>query len=364
MLWKSAKITQNSTPTEAQQAQALWQLMHDRHETAKTGGERESAPPNQSMNQTASETATTRELAELVDVSQAVRESLNDASLQAEQEIDSRRAFAAIHARLMDAIAASRDAAPVSKAISSPTARAATEAHLAPQKISLSVGAHMNGEAGPNDERRHEAARRSSSGATSRMWPGRLLWPDAKWRVGLALLLASAVGFGGHALGRARAGRELPVQSLADDFDAGLHSSTPFEFVADDSQNERVASQRLSRQMGLPVRLRLARQSGVRLLGARRHSLWNRPGVQTHYIKNGVQVALYQIREPRCSLNDLDETEIDGRLYLTGVRGAYRIVAWRAGDNVMTLVSPLAMKDALHLARDLRGPETPAEITF
>lgn len=182
-------------------------------------------------------------------------------------------------------------------------------------------------------------------------------WFGLEWAVptvrsfALAASLLVAVGIGGHQLGMRHATHVLPVQKLVDDFDAGMKSSTPFELVADDSKT---TESWLSQSLGMKVRLPTPQRAGVKLIGARRHHLEDRPVAQTHYMKGNVRVALYQMRAPRYALPDLDEVQVHGRLYFTKDCGPYRAIVWRAGDNVMTMVSPLAMRDSLLLASAMR----------
>lgn len=190
-------------------------------------------------------------------------------------------------------------------------------------------------------------------------------WLGMEWAIPtarsfiLATLLLLGVGMGGHQLGTRHAARVLPVQKLVDDFDAGLRSPAPFQLVADDPKT---TESWLSQNLGMKVRLPAPKRAGVKLLGARTHHLEDRPVAQTHYLKGNVRVALYQMRAPRYGLPDLDEVQVHGRLYYTKDCGPYRAIVWRAGDNVMTMVSPLAMRESLLLASDMRD-NTPHDIT-
>lgn len=188
-------------------------------------------------------------------------------------------------------------------------------------------------------------------------------WLGFEWAVpgvrsfALAISLLIAVGVGGHQLGTRHAAHVLPVQKLVDDFDAGMRSAAPFELVADDSTT---TESWLSQSLGMKVHLPTPQRAGVRLLGARRHHLEDRPVAQAHYMKGNVRVALYQMRAPRYGLPELDEVQVHGRLYFTKDCGPYRAIVWRAGDNLMTMVSPLAMRDSLLLASAMRD-NTPRE---
>lgn len=210
-----------------------------------------------------------------------------------------------------------------------------------------------------------DAARRRQSGARvlaarfgSRGARPKFSWKMAPLKLALASMIFGAAAFGGHFIGVQNAPRELPVQSLVDDFDHNLQSATPLDYVSDDSQTPAQSAQLISDNVGLKVDAP-PRHEGVKLLGARRHSLWNRPGVQAHYLKNGVPFTLYKIREPRCALDGLGEVQVNGRTYLQGQRGQYHVVVWRAGEEVMAMISPLAPQPSLALARSMREGDAP-----
>ena len=192
------------------------------------------------------------------------------------------------------------------------------------------------------------AAARKASGARPRF-----SWKITPAKFALASTLFCAAAFGGHFIGSKNASRELPVQSLVDDFDNNLQSAAPLEFVSDDSRTPVQSAQLISDNIGLKVDAP-PRHAGVKLIGARRHPLWNRLGVQARYMKNGVPFTLYKIREPRCALDGLGEVQVNGRTYLHGQRGQYHVVVWRSGEEVMTMVSPLASQPSLDLARSMR----------
>lgn len=181
-------------------------------------------------------------------------------------------------------------------------------------------------------------------------------WWGAAWfrpvarNLALAAVLIAAV-MGGHRLGEVHSARAMPVQKLVDDFDEGLKSPAPFELVAD---NSKTTETWLSQSLGMRVRLPAPQSAGVKLLGARRHHLADRPVAQTHYLKGNVRVALYQMHAPRMGLNDMDEVQVNGRSFFWKNCGPYRAIVWRAGDNIMTLVSPLAMRESLDLASAMR----------
>jgi hypothetical protein len=75
---------------------------------------------------------------------------------------------------------------------------------------------------------------------------------------------------------------------------------------------------------------------------------------QAHFIRNGVRFALFQVHAPRCGMTGLEEKLVGGRTFLAAQRGAYHVVVWRKGDNIMTLVSPLASPQSLLLAAAMR----------
>jgi anti-sigma factor RsiW len=191
--------------------------------------------------------------------------------------------------------------------------------------------------------------------------PGKFGWPaifrmEARGRTllahcALAFIVVFAAASGGHYVGYHRNTTALPVQSIIDDYHAGLRNPLPYEFVADDPAT---AAAWLSRQLGMKVHLPSPKQAGIKLLGARHHRLHGHPVAQTHYLKNGTHVALYQIHAPRYGLGDLDEVEIKGHLYYIKNSGLCNMVIWRVDDNVMAMVSPFAMRESLLLAQAMR----------
>jgi hypothetical protein len=245
----------------------------------------------------------------LLETSGAVRAAFSQPRVLAHEEDEARRAFPTIHAQLMETI----------------------------QKDSV----------------RHPEK-------TARVLASR---PPFRWNVfplklALVAIFFSVSALGGHFIGSKSATRELPVQSLVDDFDDNLRSGAPLEFVADEGQSPQQTAQRISENVGLHIDAPPKKSKDVRLLGARRHSLWSRPGVQAHYLKNGVPFSLYKIRETRCALDGLREVEVNGRTYLQGQRGNYHVVVWRNGDDVTTMVSPLLPRASLALARVMREGNT------
>jgi anti-sigma factor RsiW len=320
MLWKikSGAISENAGQRQqarqaAQCEAALWQRVREATRDNTAG---HAAAGNAPVDESDTRPG---EVAALGEVSDALRLALAeecDSTLRQAQE--ARSAFVSIHTRLMQEITAEQDSSP----------------SLQSEEVTTS----------------HKAFNRARAKRRFRVLGQR---PALQWA--LALLCMSAVGFGGHRIGSRSASKELPVQSLVDDFDAGLHSATPLEFIADENLDNSAVSQWLSQRVGMKVQLP-ARHAGTKLLGAKRHPLWNRPGVQTHYLKNGIHVGLYQIRDPRCALANMDEVEIKGKLFLVGVHGPYHVVVWRNGDDVMALVSPLRQNESLRLASLMRTP--------
>jgi hypothetical protein len=169
-----------------------------------------------------------------------------------------------------------------------------------------------------------------------------------------ALLVLIAVGLGGHHFGRQQNARALPIDSIVSDFDAGMKSPLPLDFISADVSDARPAAHWLTAQVGHKIFLPAPGKTGTQIVGARRHELWGRPVAQAHYLKNGVRVALYQIREPRAGLKGLRETRVHGRTFMTAEKGDYRVVVWRKGDDIMTMVSPLQRESSLRLAAVLR----------
>jgi anti-sigma factor RsiW len=230
-------------------------------------------------------------------------------------------AFAPIHARLMDAIEASQ--------------RGPSRTQNAERESGNS-----------------NSALRAHRSAFEWLWSSRRL---PALRLMLATLVLLAVGLGGRQLGHWHTARALPVQLLVDDFDAGLRSSIPVELVAD---NPQAASKWLSRKLGVQVRLPALNRAGIKLLGARRHHIAGHPVAQTHYLKDGVRVALYQVHAPHYGLSGLNEVEFNGCLFFIRNFGNYHAVIWRSDDNLMALVTPLARHEALQLAAAMRASTT------
>jgi hypothetical protein len=199
---------------------------------------------------------------------------------------------------------------------------------------------------------------RSQSGSTPFLVPA-LGWRSfarglAPMRWALAALLLLAVGLGGHRLGRQQGAPALPIDTFVSDFDEDIKSEMPLDFISYNEQDATGAAAWLSRHTGQNVKLPSPRKSGARILGARHRKLWTHPVAQAHYIRNGVRLALFQVHAPRCGVTGLQETSVGGRTFLIAQRGAYHVVVWRKGDNIVTLVSPLARPQSLRLAAAMR----------
>ena len=231
----------------------------------------------------------------------------------------SRQAFSPVHARLMDAVES--DAA---------TRRDSSPSALPFEKLRMI---------------RDWLAKIPSLG---------FAWRFPVARVALALFLLTAVGVGGHHFGSQQGARALPIQSIVDDFQTGENSPLPLDFVSSDTSDAKPAAHWLSTHVGHKVLLPSPGRSGTHIVGARRPELDGRAVAQAHYIHNGVRVALYQIHEPRAGLKGLQETQINGRTFLASQRGAYHVVVWRKGEDIVTMVSPLASGASLRLAAVLR----------
>jgi hypothetical protein len=302
MLWKKLNPKESGNKQEARQADWLWRRVRHAQDSAVL--ERESNHP---------EIAQARELGELTD---AVRYELEQST---QDERDAHDSFAIVHGRLMQAIEESQMPAQQGNAtVASQALQQSKDSH---DRHFFLQGIFRHG-------------------------------PVLQWLTTFALI--AVVGIGAHQAGRAGAGRVLPVQSLVDQYDASLKSPAPFELIADNTQDPKTISKQWSRHLGMKVHVPAPKRTGVKLLGANRHLLWDRPVAQTHFLKDNVRVALYQVNEARCGLNGLDEVNVGGKVFLTGNHGAYRVVAWRADDNVMTMVSPLAMSESLKLAKAMR----------
>lgn len=306
---------------EAQQEEILWRNLHAQTRNSSRNASAKNAPEADA------------ETRQLLEISQVYREEFDDAAEKALLEMNAQAAFAPTHQRLMNAI----------------------ETDIAARNM-----------AAPN------FLCTFSNRVLDSLKPSK----NAPWRFAVLTALLTATAIGSHSVGYYRASnrsemnanvstqdaaalRVLPVQSLVNDFDASLHGRAPLEFVSNTNETAPKARQRLQNQLGVAIHLPMKPRMGAKLEGARRHFGWNRAGVQARYVQNGVRLAVYQMREPRWALGDLQEIEWNGRLFMTGTRGAYRVVVWRAGEDVMTLVCPLQMPshDSLLLAAALREPE-------
>jgi hypothetical protein len=171
---------------------------------------------------------------------------------------------------------------------------------------------------------------------------------------GLVACLLIVVGVGGHHFGKQHTAQALPIESIVQDFDENLHSPAPLDFLSQDGGDEKPAARWLSTQVGHPVALPAPSRTGTRLVGVRHHTLAGHAVAQAHYLKNGVRVALYEIRDPKAGVSGLETTHVHGHTFLASQRGAYHVVVWRKGDDIMTMVSPLSREPSLRLAAALR----------
>jgi anti-sigma factor RsiW len=271
------------------------------------------------------------DLAEVAALSEAVQQALKDESAREIQE--AREAFTLTHAHLMNRI--SED----------------TLSHEAPDALpAFSPVKPWPWEKSRLKQQRVSAIEKHLS---------RFRKPVLRWAV--AGVLICGAGVSGHYMGQMNPTHELPVQSLINDFDSGLKSPTPLEFIAQKSDDAHAAAGWLSSHIGISVHVPSVSEAGAELIGARRSLLGSNPVSQTHYLKNGVRVALYQVREPRYSMGGFEEVQLDGRIFMTKKSGDYRVVAWRSGENVLTMVSPLELHESLTLAQAMRTSELEAQ---
>lgn len=182
------------------------------------------------------------------------------------------------------------------------------------------------------------------------------------WSAVFATLLVGTT-WSAHQIGRGSSPHDLPVQEFVTDFDNGIKSPAPFEFTALDvagnnAQSAAIAARDaaswLSARAGMTIEVPAARAPGLKLIGARHLMQGERSVAQAHYLQNGVRVALYQVRDARAGLGSLDAVQLGRRTYFTSNHDPYRVVSWRAGEDIMALVSPLAMRESLLLAQRLR----------
>ncbi len=315
---------------DARHADSLWHLIHTKEKSRSTRCV-------QNVGQPSVVDVVDQEVQELEEISQLLRAAWDDPAEKARLEIGAQEAFTPTHNLLMATIESNVTEAreqlssralsrfPLFKPLSLGRNPAWRWASVTAVLMTTALGSHSIGY--------YHALRALSSPAASseNALPSSIIATSPNLRV-------------------------LPVQSLVNDFDVSLRRQTPLEFVADERESTQMIGHKLQNQLGVAMHLPIKPRSGAKLLGARRHSAWNRTGVQVHYVKDGVRIAVYQFREPSCGMGDLNEVEWKGQLFLTGQRGAYRIVVWREDDDVMAMVSPLAMRqhESLLLAEDIR----------
>lgn len=198
----------------------------------------------------------------------------------------------------------------------------------------------------------------STPAAALSLWWGNLSRSFAPTRWALTALVLLAVGLAGQHLGSPQGAPSLPVDTFVDDFDAGIKSEMPLDFISDNEQDATSAAAWLTRHTGQKVKLPSPKKSGTRILGARQREIWRHHAVgQAHFIRNGVRFALFQVHAPRCGMTGLKEESVGGRTFMVARRGAYHVVVWRKGDNIVTLVSPLTSPQALRLAATMRDED-------
>lgn len=208
-----------------------------------------------------------------------------------------------------------------------------------------------------------EAISASRSGAAAppqgrRPWhwtPALILQRQNAPRYALAVVLFLAAGVGGHQIGR-RAVPVVPVATFVADFDASQSAPEPLELVG---SNTKATASWLKDSTGIRVHLPSEKDTGMRLLGARHSTLNGTLVALAHYEMKGVRVVLYQLYAPRFALEGLNENVIGGRSYFTQDYGHNHVVAWRSGDNVLAVVSPLPVTQTIRVAVRMRTHPAP-----
>jgi hypothetical protein len=183
-----------------------------------------------------------------------------------------------------------------------------------------------------------------------------------------ASLLVGA-SWSAHEIGRVRSLHELPMQAFINDYKKNS-GATPFDLpdskstaaTADaSSETDKVArdaAKWIDETLPPTSEAPSNPLAGLTLLNVRQATLGSRPVTETHYLHNGLRVALYQVRDVRAGLGSFDEVILGRRTYLTASRGRYRVIAWRVDEDIFTMVSPFSMPESLILAQRLRNATT------
>jgi anti-sigma factor RsiW len=284
-------------------------------------------------------------------LAQAVRDAQAPEESRLAQEAS--RSFAAVHARLMEDIDLARQDAELVASATSPAEPALESAPWIRDAAALGLSERtqlavapqvLTAPGAPSQSPRHSRWNALLNGPWSRR--ARL---GVRYAAAACVLAAGVLG--GHTAGRQGEGNELPVQSIVQDYAAGLGAGAPLEVSA---RSEGDTSRWMSQRMGRPISVPEASRVGAMLLGARSSTVQGRPSAQVHYLKDGVRVAYYQIHAPHLGMAGLGEVRSGGRSYFTQRLGNCSLIAWRTDEDIMAVVSPLAMPDSLSLALSMR----------
>ncbi|MCA1596620.1 MAG: hypothetical protein LC772_09390 [Chloroflexi bacterium] len=174
-------------------------------------------------------------------------------------------------------------------------------------------------------------------------------WPLARRRWAAAALLAATTVAACWIRPVPAPLTTLRVRAMIQDHEEFVHGPSKVAFRS--TQPSRVAawlSGRL-RYSVTPVDLSFA---GASLVGGRRCTLEGIPIAFFMYRSANAPVSLYEFAAPRCRLPGLAPRLDNGRRFLAGMDGRYRVVAWRARRRVYVLVADLPadrlMEIALH----------------
>lgn len=152
----------------------------------------------------------------------------------------------------------------------------------------------------------------------------------------------------------------LPLATMVADYDKQIRlNAEAFDIQGEDPK---AISAALSPQLGMQVRLPEAEKFGARLLGVRKMEYDGVPTVEAHFQEGGTRMAFVQAKAPQRSLRWVTEARIGGRLYLIREVGVYKVIAWRADDSVLAVVSPLDEVKSLRIAERIRD-SVPGEST-
>ena len=269
---------------------------------------------------------------DLAALTNAVRQVLG--ARDAETTVEAHFAFEATHTRLMQAVAASQVLQVGGHALPAPDASVADKPIDAPG-----------------------SARSGWRSAAGSAWPPRRLGAARPrlWRTFArnALLVASLMV--AAMVGRASAYREvpfIPIGRMVEEYASRVkHHSESNDIVMADARS---AEAIFTRSAGMRVILPRPETTGVKLLGVRQGEIEGTAMVESQYLDGANRFAFIQAWGPRHAIRFATEKRLGNRVYMLRDCGEYHVVAWRADDTVLAVVTPLDWEPALALAERLR----------